>query len=116
MKLDINTFKPLIGIKVADTEKDAILSFLLANVEETILNYCNLKSLPDGLTFTAYRMAVDLYRNEQVGLGDTVKPVSSLSEGDLSVGFSGSIYETSFTQSLLKSYEKQLNRYRRLIW
>lgn len=116
MELEVNTFKPLVGIKVADTEQDEVIAFLLANVEEIILNYCNLAKLPAGLKFTAYRMAMDLYRNEQVGAASTENPISSLSEGDLSIGFNGSIYEASFTQSLLKGYEKQLNRYRRLIW
>ena len=116
MKLDIERLKPLLGIDELDREQDVMLSFILGNVEETVLNYCNLKTLPDGLKYTIYRMAVDLYRNEQLGKMETEKPVSSLSEGDTSVGFGGSIYESSFADSLLKRYEKQLARYRRLIW
>lgn len=116
MKLDVEQVKPLLGIAHEDREQDALLSFILGNVEETVRNYCNLKALPDGLTYTAYRMAIDLYRNEQLGQTETEKPVASLSEGDTSVGFGGSMYESSFTSSLLKRYEKQLARYRRLIW
>lgn len=116
MKLDVDTLKPLIGISVSDTSKDTVLMFLLANVEETILNYCNLKELPDGLLFAAYRMAVDLYRNEQIGSEEAGKSVSSISEGDTSVSFNGSSYESGFAGSLLKRYDKQLTRYRRLLW
>ena len=108
--------KPLLGIELDDKSQDTVLNFMLGNIEETILNYCNLKTLPQGLKFTTYRMAVDLCRNEQLGVNETEKPVSSLSEGDTSVGFSSSIYETSFTDSLLKRYDKQLSRYRRLLW
>lgn len=114
--LDLNTFKSLLGLTVEDTSKDSVLKFILSNVQEIILNYCHIEELPSGLTFTAYRMAVDLYRNEQLGAGETEKPVSSLSEGDTSVGFSSSIYETSFTDSLLKRYDRQLSRYRRILW
>lgn len=116
MKLDILELKPLLGIELDDKSQDTVLNFMLGNIEETILNYCNLSTLPQGLKFTAYRMAVDLYRNEQLGAGETEKPVSSLSEGDTSVGFSSSIYETSFTDSLLKRYDRQLSRYRRILW
>ena len=114
--LETNVLKDLLGIALSDTSQDTVLQFLLGNVEEIILNYCNVAKLPEGLRHTAYRMAVDMYRNEQMGSAGTQKPVSSISEGDTSVSFSGSLYETSYTDSLLKKYEKQLNRFRRLIW
>ena len=116
MKLEVDKLKPLLGITSDDTTEDTVLLFLLENVNEIILNYCNLKTLPDGLQFTAYRMAIDLYRNESLGKQEADKPVSSISEGDTSVSFSGSLYESSFTDSLLKKYEQQLAKYRRLEW
>lgn len=116
MKLEVNKFKPLIGIEVANIEYDDILTFILENVEETILNYCNLRKLPDGLTSTAYRMAMDIYRNEQFGIGNMDSQVSSIEEGDTKVSFGSSPYNSNFTDSILKNYTAQLNRYRRLLW
>ena len=42
--------------------------------------------------------------------------VSSISEGGATVSFKSSNYDTSFTSSLLKNYERQLMEYRRLKW
>lgn len=116
MELDIFKLKPLLGIDVDDTEKDDLLEFVLGNVKEVILNYCNLKKLPSGLEYTAYRMAAELYNSEQLGSTSPERPVSSMSEGDLSISFAGSMYESGYTDSLLKNYTKQLARYRRVDW
>lgn len=116
MTLALNTFKPLIGISVENTEKDSVLSFILANVEEVILNYCHLEELPRGLTNTAYRMAMDLYRNENIGDADGGGgAVQSISEGDTTVSFRANAYDAVFAESLLKDYKTQLNRYRKLV-
>lgn len=114
MKLEVSTLKNLLGITTDD--KDVVLQFILEDVEETVLNYCNLKALPAGLVKTAYRMAMDLYRAEGLGQEAIEGGVSSISEGGATVSFKGSTYDTSFTGSLLKSYEKQLMEYRRLKW
>ena len=65
--MDVKTLKMLLGIDGDDTSKDALLTFTLANVEEIIKNYCHVRRVPDGLSHTALRMAVDLYRNEGFG-------------------------------------------------
>lgn len=69
--LEVINFKNLLGI-VSD-EKDTILQFILDDVEETILNYCNIDELPEGLVNTAYRMAMDIYRNENIGSEEGLK-------------------------------------------
>ena len=114
MKLEVSTFRSLLGITT--TDKDDVLQFVLDDVEETVLNYCNLDTLPKGLVKTAYRMAIDLYRAESFGQEAIESGVSSISEGGATVSFKSSNYDTSFTNSLLKNYEKQLMEYRRLKW
>ena len=114
MKLEVSTFRSLLGITTMD--KDTVLQFVLDDVEETVLNYCNLDTLPKGLVKTAYRMAMDLYRAEGFGQEAIESGVSSISEGGATVNFKSSNYDTSFTNSLLKNYEKQLMEYRRLKW
>lgn len=118
MGLELNKFKPLLGIEVADTSQDVQLTFILDDVTNTILNYCNLKTLPKGLETTAYRMAMDVFRNESIGTAEYAGgSVSSISEGDTSVGFAGGAYaDSGFSESLLKNYIIQLNNFRRIKW
>ena len=68
--MELERLKALLGIQPEETGKDAVLAFVLDAVQETILNYCNLDELQEGLIHTAYRMAVDLYRyNGQIHFG-----------------------------------------------
>lgn len=56
MTLSLDKFKKLLGI--IDAAQETALQFILDDVTETILNYCNLNELPQGLENTAYRMAL----------------------------------------------------------
>lgn len=112
--LTIDNLKLLLGIE--GEEQDFLLQFTLDSVEEMILNYCNIEELPAGLEKTAYRIAMDLYRNENLGQEDTAPgSISSLSEGDTSTSFNSFVME-GYKDTLLKAYEKQLNRYRRVVF
>ena len=93
--LEVTKLKNLLGT-VSD-EKDTVLQFILDDVEETILNYCNICELPEGLVNTAYRMAI-----------------TSIKEGDITVNFSNSSNNIVFANSVLKNYIFQLRKYRRL--
>lgn len=112
--MDVQTLKMLLGIDGDDTSKDALLTFALGNVEEIIKNYCHVMRVPDGLSHTALRMAADLYRNEGFGGAEAGSgKATSIKEGDSQVNFGGT-YDDGFATSLLKNYEPQLRRYRRL--
>ncbi len=111
--LELNKFKQLLGMEVSDNSKNVPLQFVLDDISETILNYCNLSELPDGLSNTGYRMAIDLYRSEAPGEEDIpLGVVSSVTTGDSSTSFKSSSSE--FKDSLLKDYKKQLNRFRKV--
>lgn len=113
--MELEKLKALLGIDIEDTSKDTILEFTIENVTEIILNHCNVEEVPEGLYTTAYRMCIDLYRNEN--LGDESSPlgsISSISEGDTSTSFRSNVAE--FKDSLLKDYKKQLNKYRKVAW
>lgn len=113
--MELNKLKQLLGIDIEDTSKDVPLQFVIDNVTELILNHCNIEELPDGLVNTAYRMCIDLYRNEAVGEESTpVGNITSIKTGDTTTGFSN--ISSDFKDSLLKNYNRQLNRYRRLSW
>lgn len=87
--MELSRLKQLLGIDEGDTSKDVSLSFVISDVEEIIKNYCHIEEVPDGLLNTAYRMAIDLYRNEKPGQEEAATgAVSSISEGDTSVSLS----------------------------
>lgn len=110
--MELSKLKQLLGI--TGTDKDFALQFCLDNTTEAILNYCNLEELPAGLENTAYRMAMDLYRNENLG---SVLPdgglLASKSDGDTSASFR---VNDNYIQSVVKDHRAQLNRYRCLSW
>ena len=83
------------------------------DVEETIQNYCNQARVPDGLANTAYRMAADLYRHDRPGGEEAPVMVDSISEGDTSTGFTSA---SDALSGILKDYQGQLNRYRKVVW
>lgn len=112
--MELAKLKGLLGIPAEEASRDFVLSFVLGDVEETILNYCNLEELPAGLINTAYRMAIDLYRYEQLGSSDMPLTITTISEGDISTSFSNAA--DSLHGGVLKDYQGQLNRYRKLRW
>lgn len=112
--MELKKLKGLLGIQEGDTAQDIALQFLMEDVDETIRNYCNLKAVPAGLASTSYRMAMDLYRYERPGDGDAPVRVSSISEGDTSTSFTSAV--DALSGGILKDYQGQLNRYRKLGW
>ena len=101
--LEVTKLKNLLGT-VSD-EKDTVLQFILDDVEETILNYCNIDELPEGLVNTAYRMAMDIYRNENIGSEEgSSGDITSIKEGDTTVNFGNSSNNVIFANSILKNY------------
>lgn len=112
--MEAGKLKRLLGIPEGDTSQDLSLEFIINDVTESILNYCNLEELPTGLTNTAYRMAIDLYRYDQPGAPSVPVTVASISEGDTSTSFTSTA--DALNGGLLKDYQGQLNRYRKLRW
>jgi len=111
----LNKLKELLGIEVIDTSKDTILEFALEDVENIVKDHCNITEIPEGLNTTVIRMAMDLYRNENLGDESiALGSISSISEGDTSTSFRSSASE--FKDSLLKDYKSRLNIYRKLAW
>ncbi len=110
--MEVSKLKVLLGLRCSDKRQDARIQFIIDDVTETICNYCNVKTLPSGLTNTAYRMAVDLYRSEGLGEASALIQVTSVKTGDTSTSFA--IASDSLKGGILKNYRAQLNRYRRL--
>ena len=109
--MELAKLKLLLGI--TDNAKDALLQFCLDNTVETIINYCNLTTLPGGLENTAYRMAMELYRNENFGSQAAIGQIASKSAGDVSVSYRD---DGNYLQSIMKNHTQQLNKYRVVNW
>ena len=107
--------KSLLGIAEDDTSKDINIKFSLEDAYETIQNYCHTEGVNKGLYNTMFRMAIDLYRNENIGSEESsMGVVSSISEGDTTVSYKNPA--SDFKESLLKNYKIQLTRYRKIEW
>lgn len=111
--MELEILKSLLGIP--DNSKDILLQLTISQIEETIKNYCNVEEVPEELKNTAYRMAMDIYRNEQPGETEKPQAVKSVSIGDTSTSF-GDAASSNYVQSILKDYKGQLNRYRRVVF
>ena len=112
--MELLKFKKLLGIE--GVEKDFELQFILDDVKGKVLDYCYLDEVPEGLETTCYRMAMDVYRNENFGNEEAETVVTSISEGDTSVSFKSRSQDSSYLESIMKDYRPQLNRYRKLVW
>lgn len=111
-RTEAEKLKALLG--VTEPENDVFIEFALNNAKEIATGYCCLDEIPEGLSTTVLRMAMDIYRNEQPGNECVPMAVKSISEGDTNTSF-GVIEEKGYSESILKDYRKQLNRFRRLI-
>lgn len=107
--------KTLLGISESNTEKDTQAEFALDSAEELVKNYCNIKEIPAGLSSTVVKMAVDIFRNEEYGLAQKPQTAKAVTMGDTKTEFA-SVQSESYEASLLKCYQKHLNRYRRVVF
>lgn len=110
---DISMLKQLLGFKVDDTEKDVLVGFAMETAEELVKNYCHIEEIPEGLSNTILRIAMEVYRNEQPGASEVPQAVKSVTTGDTSTSF-GVVETTGYSEYVLKDYKKQLNRYRKV--
>lgn len=104
-----DTLKEMLGVE----DKDVQIEFALESAKNVVTDYCNIEEIPASLETTVIRMAIDIYRNEQPGESEKPQAVKSVSIGDTSTSF-GDTASSDYTQSILKNYAKQLNRYRRV--
>nr|DAO11405.1 MAG TPA: Head Tail Connector Protein [Caudoviricetes sp.] len=114
---DVYKLKRLLGLNTEDALDELALDesvrFSLDDACEIVRNYCNLDGVPEGLKNTVLRMAMDLYRHENIGSeGSSSGVVSSIKEGDTTVSYTN--LHGEFKDTILKDYSKQLNKYRKI--
>lgn len=104
----LDIVKKLSGIE--DDSKDDILLLQIDIAVQSVLNYCNIKELPEELRYVVAQMVLDMYA-EATG-GDT-SALSKVSESGRSVSFDSSLLQIS-ARNKVKDRQQQLNRFKRL--
>lgn len=99
----------LLGI--AGSKNKAMAQFAIDDAAEVVKNHCHIKEIPEGLENTVIRMALDIYRYENLGNEGAADMVSSVKAGDTETRYQ--LMPDTYSQSLLKNYKAQLNRFRK---
>lgn len=114
------------GVNV--TEDDTfMIAFSIRYAHNTIFNFCNIKTLPDGLYNIAVDMACGEYLNTLKGMCrlnlngvDLNGAISQIKEGDTTVSFDASTSDeqklTAFINHLLHGRKGDLVCYRKFKW
>nr|UWI28845.1 MAG: Protein of unknown function (DUF3199) [Bacteriophage sp.] len=141
--VDKSLVTDIVKVKLGvDTPSEPLLKTTVDEIEQTILNYCNINEIPKELTYTFANMVVDLFRYEDEfikattvsveGEEEEAEPdvntgnINSIRVGDTTITF-GSGSDTSIYNKNLRShqanldtvvldYESQLKKFRRLVW
>lgn len=113
------------GYEVADDD-DWMLTFCMETVTKTIMNQCNVSTIPEGLIPTAIDMTCGefLFAKKQTGqlqIGDLdlSGAVTSISQGDTSVSFDSGMSDEEKLNALisyLMGRKGDLVCYRRMYW
>ena len=132
-KLKLEVAK-IIKNKISETISDEEISLGIEEVDQYILNYCNISKVPFELRFVMANMVVDLlnyqfYKKNPSGASGTsgiigIADVSNIQVGDTQIKLGGWSVTDSRTQALkshvanldevLFNYNAQLNQFRRI--
>lgn len=91
-------------LKLQDESMDAILQFYIDDVQQAILDYCNIDELPSQLEILVIKKVMELYKGKQDG--DQVK---SIQRGDVRTEF----VTAQFSGDLITDLAPRLKRYRK---
>ena len=98
------------NLKIADNGKDLIIS----DVIQEVVNYCNLKELPDALEPFIRKKVQTIINYEKENGTDNVFDVKSIREGDTSTTYNVEQVSRETIYGLSKEDKVALRRFRRL--
>lgn len=105
--------------KLTDPPEDSVLEDYIDEVEQSILNYCNISKVPDALLYVHANMVVDFIKSQNRNNdSEEQRAVTSIKEGDVTVQFGSVKKETGeqVMENILFDYKDQLKRFRKLRW
>ncbi|BBI32038.1 phage head-tail connector protein [Cohnella abietis] len=118
--------KKRLGLPLNETTHDSLIDLYLDEIEQRILNYCNLQEVPDGLKYTwAAMVAVALTKEQsailfpppvvaeafEISIGDTT--VKEVKNPATPIIVRPSI---AIVDEVVFDYQGELNSYRKLRW
>lgn len=104
-----------LGFETEENEGEIILA-AIKRAEQTIVNYCNCESIPEGLIFAALDMACGEYLATAKCRGDDEEKVKSVTEGDISVSFNEEESVVELADRLIGKGMGELVSFRRIKW
>ena len=100
------------------TNNQSLVEELAEEIGLRILHFCRRKDIPAALEFTWIRMCVDAYKKETQVNATEGTYVSSIAEGDTTVGYSqlssSATKISSIVDEVTMNYKVDLLRYRKL--
>jgi len=117
-----------LGYIVDDSDDEWLMEFIMEKVEQSILNFCNVSEIPNGLFYIAVDMAAGGFLLEKKASGDLdgvdITPaVKEISQGDTSVVYafgSGTLTQEERLDALISRMTAEnrgeMSRYRRICW
>lgn len=99
----LEELKLLCGVQ--GSQDDPLLQLLLDMAQRMVLDYCNLETLPEGLSGAVLRIASGMYA------GRSHQGLTALSEGDISI-----TYAQQEFGGIPADLRGQLNGYRTIKW
>lgn len=129
----LSTVKILVGLPINNNLNDMLIDYLIRVTINRVLNYCNLKQLPQELELTVAEMTANLiklsYSNQLITEEESLlrslnkedeKVIKKETIGDYSVEYA--VDSTTTTSSsptltlddILSDYKSQLNRFRKI--
>lgn len=101
----LDEIKLFLSIDKEDTSKDSLLQLLIEDAECFILNYCNIKKLPDRLTYVVKQIVADKFKSITQD-----NNVASIKRGDTQITYNITTDINSFTKNQISI----LNKFRKI--
>ena len=128
--MESDAWQLLAALGVTISEGDPLLGYLLGSVKERICNLTAQDEIPDGLAHVAVEMIAGLYLQMSKDSGTLSAagisldaPAKSITEGDTTVSYAvGEGTSTpeqrlnEMVDAMIHSREREIYRYRKLVW
>lgn len=117
MSENIKKVKEILDIQ--DTSLDKYLEFCEENITTSILDRCNIETLPERLNSLIQEFLIEQYKINQEGIGEGKTEVSSASDNGQSVNFKsvGGVSDMAINvDDFLNKKESVLALYRKIRW
>lgn len=106
------------SLEITGTDKDALLSLLIKLTGTKALNSMNQTVMPSDFQPVLIEMTHDVYRLREAEKGEQIQTVSSITDIGQTTSYKDSSFDKALQQvsAILKDYEGQILRFRKVRW